>query len=127
MSVLREYYGSDGGAAMLQAMTEQPAMPEKHVKAGGAGSSIIGILEVVESDFAKGLAVATTQEDDAEASYEQMTQENKVTTAIKEQDVKYSTKEVQTLDKTIAELTADRDTAAAELSAVSEYNDKLRG
>merc|ERR1719323_1351977 len=102
-------------------------MPKKHVKAGGAGSSILGILEVVESDFAKGLAVSTTQEDDAEAAYEQMTQENKVTKAIKDQDVKANTKEIRTLDKSIADLTTDRDSVFAELSAVNEYNDKLKG
>merc|ERR1719464_2533644 len=70
LGVLREYYGS-AGASMIQAGTDmrsvmqQPAMPEKHVKAGDAGSSIIGILEVCESDFAKNLAAETSQEDDA--------------------------------------------------------------
>merc|ERR1719203_1099351 len=61
LGVLRDYYGS-GAAAMIQdeakfsALMQQPAMPEKHKAAGGAGSSIVGILEVVESDFAKNLA-----------------------------------------------------------------------
>merc|ERR1719225_136107 len=56
LGVLREYYGS-AAAAMLQSSSnleedmKQPAMPEAHEKATGAGTSIIGILEVVESDF----------------------------------------------------------------------------
>lgn len=54
LSILRDYYGS--GAAMLQDSAEQPAPPQKFSKAGGVGTSIIGILEVVESDFAKSLA-----------------------------------------------------------------------
>merc|ERR1719336_1441880 len=60
LGVLRDYYGSTG-ASMLQDvsdmkfMMKQPAMPEKHTKASGAGSGIIGILEVCESDFAKNL------------------------------------------------------------------------
>merc|ERR1712060_58915 len=55
LSTLREYYG--GAASMLQddskfgAFMQQPAKPELHSKSGGAGESIINILEVCESDF----------------------------------------------------------------------------
>merc|ERR1719188_871317 len=110
----------------MKSMMQQPAMPEKHVKAGDAGSSIIGILEVCESDFAKNLATETSQEDDAAAAYEKKTQENKVTKTLKDQDVKYSTQEFQTLDKEVAELSADRETTSSELSAVLDYYGKIR-
>merc|ERR1719273_2727097 len=110
----------------MSSMMQQPVMPEKRVKAGDAGSSIIGILEVCESDFAKNLAEETSQEDDAEAAYEKKTQENKVTKTIKDQDVKYSTQEFQTLDKEIAELSADRETTSSELNAVLEYYAKIK-
>merc|ERR1711920_586707 len=131
LGVLRDYYGPQG-AAMIQeggdmkSLMRQPAMPEKHVAAGDAGSSIIGILEVCESDFAKNLASETSEEDDAEAAYEKKTQENKVTKTLKDQDVKYSTQEFQTLDKEIAELSADRETTNAELSAVLDYYSKIK-
>merc|ERR1719433_806451 len=101
-------------------------MPEKHTKASGAGSSIIGILEVIESDFAQNLAASTSQEDDAEAAYEKKTQENKVTKTLKDQDVKYNTQEFQTLDKEIAELSGDRDTTNSEMSAVLDYYEKIK-
>merc|ERR1712014_53658 len=107
-------------------MGQQPAMPEKHVKAGDAGSSIIGVLEVCESDFAKNLAAETSQEDDAESAYEKKTQENKVTKTLKDQDVKYSTKEFRWFDKQIAELSADRETTNSELSAVLDYYAKIK-
>merc|ERR1719433_2679489 len=110
----------------MKSMMLQPAMPEKFTKASGAGSGIIGILEVCESDFAKNLASETSQEDDNEAAYEKKTQENKVTVTLKEQDVKYSTQEFKTLDKDIAELSADLETASAELSAVLEYYAKIK-
>merc|ERR1719361_2942084 len=113
--------GSDMSSVM-----QQPAMPEKHAKAGDAGSSIIGILEVCESDFAKNLAEETSEEDDAEATYEKNTQENKVTKTIKDQDVKYNTQEFQTLDKEIAELSGDRETTNSELSAVLDYYGKIK-
>merc|ERR1719324_2337599 len=103
-----------------------PPVPEKHEKASGAGSSIIGILEVCESDFAKNLAVTESTEADQADDYDKITQENKVTRTMKTQDVKYKTAEHKSLDKAIAELSSDKETEDEELSAVLEYFDKLK-
>merc|ERR1719311_1593343 len=113
---------ADMGFAM-----RQPAAPAKHSKSSGAGGSILDILEVVEADFAKNLASEETTEADAAAEYEKTTQENKVTKALKEQDVKYQTQEFKSLDKTISELSSDRETTGTEMSAVLEYYGKLKG
>merc|ERR1712129_337766 len=115
LTVLRDYYANS------DALLQQPAMPEKQTKATGAGTGIIGILEVVESDFATGLAKEEAQEDDAQTEYDEITQENKVTKTMKDQDLKYKTKEVKGLKKAIADLTSDKDTLATELGAVDEY------
>merc|ERR1719382_498506 len=122
LTVLREYYG--GAAAFVQ--QPRPEMPELHTKAEGAGNSIIGILEVVESDFARNLAQSTTEEDDSEAQYQKVTQENKVTKTMKEQDSKYKTQEFTGLDKNIAAMSADRETANTELDAVMDYYGKVK-
>jgi len=124
LDVLREYYAAkEGGEAMLQ--QPEPPRPEVHSKADGAGGSIIGILEVVESDFAKNLAEEETEEADSQSEYDKTTQANKITRAMKEQDVKYKTEEHTGLDKAIADLSSDRQTAGSELSAVLEYLSKL--
>jgi len=120
LTVLRDYYASDA------ALVQQPAMPELHSKASGASTSIIGILEVVESDFATGLAKEETQEDDAQAMYDDITQKNKVTKTMKDQDVKYKTAEVKSLAKAIADMSADKETLSTELAAVNEYYAKLK-
>merc|ERR1712039_1095821 len=122
LSVLRDYYGSS--AALLQ--SSQPARPELHSKATGAGESIIGILEVVESDFATNLAKEETEEADAQSEYEKVSQENAVTKTLKDQDVKYKTDEAKAQDATVAEYSGDRETASAELSAVLDYYSKIK-
>jgi len=58
LGVLKDYY--QGASAFVQndkfdAFMQQPAPPKKHSPASGAGGSIIDILEVCESDFAKKL------------------------------------------------------------------------
>merc|ERR1719393_1151226 len=130
LGVLRDYY--EGGAALLQkaggfdSFMQQPAAPKKHSKSGGAGGSIIDILEVCESDFTKNLADEETEEADAIAVYEKTTQDNKLATTMKTQDVKYKTKEYKGLDKSISELSAERDNTNTELSAVLEYYAKIK-
>jgi len=128
---LREYYGG-AAAAFVQddssfgSYMQQPAPPAKHSKSSGAGQSIIGILEVCESDFSKNLAAEEQQESDAVEEYETSTQENKITKATKNQDVKYKTQEFKGLDKEITELSGDKDTSNVELSAVMEYYGKIK-
>merc|ERR1711957_1058834 len=119
--VLRDYY-QGGGASMIQdgtdfnAFMQQPAMPEKHAAAGGAGDSILNLLEVVESDFSDNLAKEEAQEADASAVYDKTTQENKVTKTLKDLDVKYKTQEFKSLDKNLAALSSDKATVSTELS-----------
>merc|ERR1711871_1799485 len=77
LKVLREYYAKEDKA---------------HKAAEGAGGGIIGMLEVVESDFSKGLAEMIANEEAAQAEYEKVTKENEIMKTTKEQDVKYKTK-----------------------------------
>jgi len=110
----------------LSAFMQQPARPELHSEASGAGSSIINILEVCESDFATNLAKEETEEADSQAEYEKVSQENAVTKTTKDQSVKYKTQELKARDSTAAEYSADRETTNKELSAVLDYYAKIK-
>jgi len=111
LKVLREYYakkpGGGGGG-------------------GGTASGIIGLLEVAESDFSKGLEEAISAEEAAATEYEKTTKENEISKATKEQDVKYKSKTAKSLGKSAAEKTADREGVQSELDAVLEYWAKIK-
>merc|ERR1712183_348315 len=107
---LRDYYSTDDKA---------------HVAQEGAGASVIGLLEVVESDFSKAIAEMIATEKASQAAYDAETQENAVDKAAKEKDVEYKTKESATLDKEVADATNDRTQFQEELDAVQEYLKKL--
>merc|ERR1719433_1228744 len=118
--------GIEGVKIALKVLREYYAKPEKaHVAAEGAGAGIIGLLEVVESDFMKGLAEMESNFANQKAAYEQTTKENQVTTAAKNQDVKYKTQEIANLKKSLFEATNDRTNAQTELDAILEYLDSL--
>merc|ERR1719240_902949 len=127
LEVLRDFYGSafiQSGA--VGAFVQQPPIPKNHEKKEGAGGSIINMLEVVESDMANELSKRTMEETDAQAGYDKMTQENKVSKVTMEQDVKYKTQEFVSLDKAIGEMSSDRATEQTELDAVLAYYAKLK-
>merc|ERR1740116_336990 len=111
---------------MMQDEARQPAAPEIHSKAQGAGESIIDILQVCESDFATNLAKEESEEADAQSVYEKVSQENAVVKTTKEQDAKYKRQEAKSQDKTAAEYSADREAANSELSAVLDYYGKIK-
>merc|ERR1712151_935797 len=79
LKVLREYYANDDKA---------------HEEAQGAGQGIIGLLEVIESDFTKTLAETMSTEEAAAAAYDKQTKQNEIDRTAKEQDVKYKMKEL---------------------------------
>merc|ERR1740117_1684093 len=109
LKVLRDYYAKDAA----------------HASAGGAASGIIGLIEVIESDFSKGLAEMTAIEENAQATYDAAVKENEIMKAAKEQDVKYKGKEATALDKAVSDQSNDRTSEQAELDAVVEYLGKL--
>merc|ERR1719375_1304953 len=117
--------GIEGVKKALQVLKEYYAKDASHGAAEGAGSGIISLLEVCESDFTKGLTEMTAEEDSAAADYKAYCQEDEIAVTMKQQDVKYKTKEAAGLDKSVSELSTDLSATSDELSAVLSALDKL--
>merc|ERR1719242_425777 len=83
LKVLRDYYAKD----------------KAHAADEGGGAGIIGLLEVVESDFSKGLIEMTSTEENAQGTYDQETKDNEIEKTTKEQDIKYKSEEGAGLEK----------------------------
>merc|ERR1712127_513119 len=113
--------GLDGVKLALKVLSDYYDSDASHNAAEGAGSSIIGLLEVAESDLEKELAEVIATEEMAAADYEKETKENAIDKVTKEQDVKYKSKEADELDAAVAEATADRTGVQAELDPVLKY------
>merc|ERR1719378_1413492 len=125
MEVLREYYE---GASLLQvgAKAHAKARSDEEVDSQGDGSGILGVLEVAESDFAKGLAEARTIEQQAQAEYDKLMQDGKMLKTTKEMEIKGKQSELKSLKVTMTDLTEDKTGLTGELDAVLAYLDKLK-
>merc|ERR1719207_307760 len=104
LKVLRDYY-AEKEEALIQA---------KHDKATGAASGIIGMLEVVESDFTKSLAEGTAKEAMAVEEYEKLTQDNKIATTEKTTAAKYKNKDKKETEEMLVSLKEDKVTVDKE-------------
>jgi hypothetical protein len=116
LKVLRDYY-AEKEEALIQA---------KHDKATGAASGIIGMLEVVESDFTKSLAEGTAKEAMAVEEYEKLTQDNKIATTEKTTAAKYKNKDKKETEEYLVSLMQDKVTLDKEYAAVMEYWNELQ-
>jgi len=117
LKVLRDYY----------AEKEESLIQAQHDKATGAATGIIGMLEVVESDFTKSLAEGTAKEAMAQEEYEKLTQDNKIATTEKTTAVKYKTKDKKETEEMLVGLKEDKETTEKEYAAVMEYWEELQG
>jgi len=117
LEVLRDYYAENDDAALVQT---------SHDKATGAASGIIGMLEVVESDFQKMLADGTASEEMSQQKYDEMTQDNKVATAEKTTATKYKVKDIKETEMALSGNNEDIATSQSELDAILDYWEKLQ-
>merc|ERR1719387_2731687 len=109
LKVLRDYYAKGDASA-----------------SSDAGSGIISMLEVAESDCTKNLQEIESAESTSAAAYDKETKANEIAKTTKSQDVKYKSKEAKGLDEGVSESSADRSSVQTELDAVMEYYAKIQ-
>jgi hypothetical protein len=130
LQVLRDYY-AEKEESLLQTGTHTKVQTHAKVqtrqtKSSGAASGIIGMLEVVESDFSKLLAEGKAAEEQAVKIYEEQTTENKIATKTKETEIKYKTKDQKETEALLESLKEDIGGTQKELDAITQYWEKLQ-
>merc|ERR1740138_488766 len=105
LKALREYYGNQDQ---------------------GAATGIVGMLEVVESDFAKQLAEMRVAESTAAEDFKKEGEDMKLEKTRKEQDVKYKTEAHQRLAADLTDVQSDADSAQSVLDDAKEYAETVK-
>jgi uncharacterized protein YoxC len=133
LAVLKEFYAKAATAtALVQAKGKGPEddAPETFDTAytgmGGESTGVVGMLEVIQSDFARLEAETGAAEDTAAKEHRRFMAESSKDKAVKETDLDHKKKSKVTKESDLNDADKDRFATERELNAALAYYDKLK-
>merc|ERR1719313_404077 len=125
LTVLKEFYAKAGEAtAFVQQKPEIFDAPYKGMQAENGG--VVGMLEVIESDFAHLESDTKAAEATAQKEYDEFMTDSKVDKAEKTTDIEHKTAKKQDEEQAKVTKTNDLEGTQKELDAALAYFDKLK-
>merc|ERR1719219_575520 len=127
LTVLREFYAKAGEATALLQKKQMPEIFDSPYKGmQGESGGVIGMLEVIESDFARLEADTSAAEASAQKTYDTFMTDSKVDKAQKTTDVEHKTAKKQDETQALTVKGEDLEGTQKELDAALAYFDKLK-
>jgi cell division septum initiation protein DivIVA len=128
LQVLKEFYAKAGEAtSLLQQQPEAPEIfdsPYQGMQAENGG--VVGMLEVIESDFARLEADTSAAETQSQKEYDQFMTDSQVDKAQKSKDIEHKTAKKQNEEQALQEKKGDLEGTQKELDSALNYFDKLK-
>merc|ERR1719393_110719 len=128
LTVLKEFYAKAAEAtALLQQQPEAPEIFDKpYTGMQGASGGVIGMLEVIESDFARLESETKAAEATAQKEYDEFMTDSEVDKAAKTKDIEHKTAKKQDQEQALVSKKEDLEGTQKELDAALAYFDKLK-
>jgi len=131
LAVLREFYAKAAEAtALVQVHGPAEDAPETFDSAytgmGSSSGGIIGMLEVIESDFSRLQTSTEAGEDEAAAEYKKFTNDSNEDKALKNTEMEHKSNKRVTTDELLVSTKRSLQHTQTELDAALQYYDKLR-
>merc|ERR1719420_1835475 len=124
LTVLKEFYAK---AAEATALLQQPEIFDKPYKGmGGSAGGVVGMLEVIESDFAHLQAETKAAEAQAQKEYDEFMTDSEVDKTQKTKDIEHKTEKKQNQAQALVEQKKDLEGTQKELDAALAYYEKLK-
>merc|ERR1712048_474009 len=124
LTVLKEFYAKAGDATALLQQPEIFDSPYKGMQSENGG--VVGMLEVIESDFARLESDTKAAEATAAKEYDEFMTDSKVDKAEKSTDIEHKTAKKQDESQALAVKKEDLEGTQKELDAALAYFDKLK-
>jgi len=115
LTVLKEFYAQAQGASFFQ----KPYT-------GMAGGGVVGMLEVIQSDFVRLETETTSAEDSAAKAFTEFSRDSSKDKAIKEMDLKHAQNSQTEKESELADAQKDLKGTQEELDAALAYFEKLK-
>jgi len=128
LEVLKTFYEKAGEAtALVQQQPESPEIFDEPYKGmGSENGGVVGMIEVIQSDFARLETDTTAAEEQAQSEYDGFMGDSTTDKAKKQADIDSKTSKKQSQEQKLQEKKTDLDTTSKELSAAIEYYEKLK-
>jgi chromosome segregation ATPase len=128
LTVLKDFYEKAGEAtALVQQKQKEPEIFDGAYQGmGGESGGVVGMLEVIESDFARLEADTSAAEDTAQQEYDGFMTDSKVDKTQKSTDIDHKTSKKQDKSQTLTVKKEDLTGTQKELDAALAYFDKLK-
>jgi len=128
LTVLKEFYAKAAEAtALLQQQPEAPAIFDSaYTGMQSENGGVVGMLEVIQSDFARLEADTSSSEATAQKEYDEFMTDSKVDKTQKETDIEHKTAKKQDQSQALTTKKSDLEGTQKELDAALAYFDKLK-
>jgi len=129
LSVLNEFYAKASKAtSFAQSMTGEPEIfgDEPYKGMGGESGGVVGMIEVIQSDFARLESETSASEAESAKEYDEFMQDSKIDKVQKSSDIEHQSESKQSQEQALQEKKVDLDGTQKELDAAMAYYEKLK-
>merc|ERR1719161_3177608 len=128
IGVLKDFYaGAETATSFAQTKAKQPEVFDEPYKGmGGENGGVIGMMEVIQADFARLESETKSSESEAAKEYAEFMDDAAVDKAQKEKDHDYKSKAEQDQSSALQQRKSDLAGTQKELDAAIAYYDKLK-
>merc|ERR1719191_765269 len=128
LSVLNEFYAKAATATSFAQSGAEPEIfgDEPYKGMGAESGGVVGMIEVIQSDFARLEAETSAAEAEASKQYDEFIQDSKVDKVQKSADLDHATESKQAQESELQEKKVDLEGTQKELDAALAYYEKLK-
>mmetsp|Transcript_32446 Transcript_32446/g.77938 ORF Transcript_32446/g.77938 Transcript_32446/m.77938 type:complete len:683 (+) Transcript_32446:61-2109(+) len=129
LAVLKEFYekAKDATALVQGAPEDAPeTFSEPYKGMQGESGGVLGMLEVIQSDFARLEADTTASEESSAEEYKTFSSDSKTDIAVKNADIKGKSDKVSRQDEALSQTREELSSTEKELDAAMDYYEKLK-
>jgi len=127
LSVLNEFYSkAAAGASFIEEMQPEAPSSEPYKGMGGEAGGVVGMIEVIQSDFARLEAETSAAEAESSKEYDEFMTDSKVDKVQKSSDIEHQSESKQSQEQALQEKKVDLEGTQKELDAAMAYYEKLK-
>merc|ERR1719359_669174 len=126
LTVLKEFYAKAAEATAFVQKAEPEIFDSAYKGMGGESGGVVGMLEVIESDFARLESDTKASEASAQKDYDEFMTDSKVDKSKKSTDIEHKEAKKQDQSQTLTVKKEDLEGTQKELDAALAYFDKLK-